>query len=162
MTCTRSSFIKPAETSLPIDAGRERDEFVRIPVKWVWHFGMLHSLRERLLQEQENASSAGTPAGETPRMNPVENTTDEFDHEIALSLLTREHHPLREIDAALQRILAGSYGICEESGTPIPAGRLHVVPWTRYTKEAEGRRKHEGLDLPSNHRPLVQLSLTAA
>lgn len=35
---------------------------------------------------------------------------------------------LAEIDAALERIAAGSYGVCERCGVPIPAGRLMARP----------------------------------
>ena len=131
MTSTLVPSVKPANISRQIDAERDREKIVRIPVKWVWHYGMLHSLRERLLQEQENALTEATQPIEEYSMRPADSATDEFDHEIALSLLTREHHALCEGDAALQRILAGTYGICEESGEPIPAGRLHVAPWIR-------------------------------
>ena len=33
-----------------------------------------------------------------------------------------------EIDAALSRVDAGTYGICESCGNPIPEPRLEVVP----------------------------------
>jgi DnaK suppressor protein len=38
---------------------------------------------------------------------------------------------LSEIEAALQRLEDGSYGICEHCGEPIPWERLDVVPMTR-------------------------------
>ncbi|MCE9519559.1 MAG: TraR/DksA family transcriptional regulator [Verrucomicrobia bacterium] len=124
----------------------KREKVVRIPVRWVWHYGMLHSLRERLLQEQENEMAAAAEPVEPHSMSLADSATDEFDHEMALCLLSRERDALREVDAAIHRILTGTYGICEESGEPIPAGRLHVVPWTRYTKEAQKKREREGLD----------------
>ncbi len=33
-----------------------------------------------------------------------------------------------EIDAAVARVEAGTYGLCEACGKPIPAARLEVVP----------------------------------
>jgi DnaK suppressor protein len=38
---------------------------------------------------------------------------------------------LSEIDAALQRLVDGSYGICERCAEPIPCERLEVLPMTR-------------------------------
>jgi DnaK suppressor protein len=38
---------------------------------------------------------------------------------------------LSEIEAALQRLEDGSYGICEHCGEPIPWERLDVLPMTR-------------------------------
>lgn len=154
MSSSKSPRIRQADASRPLGAERERERIIRIPVKWVWHYGMLHSLRERLLQEQENEMNAVVQPIEAHSLSPADGATDEFDHEMALCLLAHEHNALREIDAAIQRILAGTYGICEESGEPIPAARLHVVPWTRYTKEAQGRRERAGLDLPPGIPPL--------
>jgi DnaK suppressor protein len=44
---------------------------------------------------------------------------------------------LREIDDALARIDAGSYGISERSGQPIGFDRLAAVPWARYGADEE-------------------------
>jgi DnaK suppressor protein len=38
---------------------------------------------------------------------------------------------LSEVDAALQRLVEGSYGICERCAEPIPWERLEVLPMTR-------------------------------
>jgi phage/conjugal plasmid C-4 type zinc finger TraR family protein len=35
---------------------------------------------------------------------------------------------IAEIDAALSRVEAGTYGICESCGNPIPEARLEAVP----------------------------------
>lgn len=45
----------------------------------------------------------------------------------------RSHHEttVREIDAALERMNTGRFGISETSGEPIPFERLDVVPWAR-------------------------------
>jgi RNA polymerase-binding transcription factor DksA len=41
----------------------------------------------------------------------------------------RQH--LREIDAALERLAAGTYGTCESCGSPIPEPRLEARPAAR-------------------------------
>jgi RNA polymerase-binding transcription factor DksA len=38
---------------------------------------------------------------------------------------------IEEIDAALERITKGVYGVCEASGKPIPKERLEALPWAR-------------------------------
>lgn len=134
-----------------------REKVVRIPVRWVWHYGMLHSLRERLLREQEVEMAAVAEPVEPHSMSLADSATDEFDHEMALCLLSRERDALSEVDAAIHRILTGTYGICEESGEPIPSGRLHVVPWTRYTKEAQEKHERAGLDAPRGIPPLKSI-----
>jgi DnaK suppressor protein len=48
----------------------------------------------------------------------------------------RDRRRLAEVEAALQRMDEGSYGICEETGEPIPFARLRAEPTTRWTVEA--------------------------
>jgi RNA polymerase-binding transcription factor DksA len=67
--------------------------------------------------------------------------TDNFDRDFALSVVSSEQEALREIDAAIKRILNGSYGVCEITGEPISEERLEAVPFTRYS--LEGQRQFE-------------------
>jgi RNA polymerase-binding transcription factor DksA len=50
--------------------------------------------------------------------------------------LALEEGMLVEIDAALERIREGTYGMCELTGKTIPDERLRALPWTRFTREA--------------------------
>ncbi len=67
--------------------------------------------------------------------------TDTFDQSLALDLAASQRGLLKEIDDALARIEAGTYGICEEMGKPIGVERLRHTPWARYCIEAA--RLHE-------------------
>lgn len=58
--------------------------------------------------------------------------TDNYEMENTLGLMDSERRLLMEIDDALARIEAGTYGICEGNEEPIPKGRLHAIPWARY------------------------------
>ncbi len=40
---------------------------------------------------------------------------------------------VKQVDAALEKIENGTYGICEGTGKPIPEARLNAIPWTPYT-----------------------------
>lgn len=51
-------------------------------------------------------------------------------------LVDHARERLREVDAALVRMTDGTYGICEETGDPIPFARLQIEPTTRYTVDA--------------------------
>jgi RNA polymerase-binding transcription factor DksA len=51
----------------------------------------------------------------------------ERDFDLALSAQARQQ--VEEIDAALARIDAGTYGLCRVSGLPIPKERLRAIPW---------------------------------
>jgi DnaK suppressor protein len=47
---------------------------------------------------------------------------------LAFSLQERESAELIAIDAALQRIADGSFGLCVDCGASIPTARLHAAP----------------------------------
>ena len=46
---------------------------------------------------------------------------------------------IEEIDAALERIEKGTYGVCEYSGQPIPKERLKAIPYARERVEFKTR-----------------------
>ncbi len=58
--------------------------------------------------------------------------TDNFDREFAANLLSSEQDVLYEINEALRRVDAGSFGVCESSGKQIEKERLEVLPFARY------------------------------
>jgi len=63
--------------------------------------------------------------------------TDNFDRDFALSLVSNEQEALAEIEAAINRIHKGTYGVCEVTGNPIDKERLLAVPFTRNSAEAQ-------------------------
>jgi RNA polymerase-binding protein DksA len=65
--------------------------------------------------------------------------SDTYEQDFMLGLAETERKFLREIDAALQRIEDGTYGICQMTGEPIPEARLEAKPWAMYTIEAARR-----------------------
>lgn len=52
-------------------------------------------------------------------------------------LLERTKRYIRQINAALERIENGTYGICVATGKPISKDRLEAVPHTRYSIAAK-------------------------
>lgn len=76
--------------------------------------------------------------GESPPQVPcdmAESASDAWMRCCALCLLCSEQTILHEIDAALERIENGVYGICEVTGKLISKARLRAIPWTRYCIE---------------------------
>src|ERR1700690_3629936 len=47
---------------------------------------------------------------------------------------TVQRATIKEIEAALERLDEGSYGICDECGNDITEGRLKIVPFAKYCK----------------------------
>ena len=64
-------------------------------------------------------------------VNTVEDGTDAFERQFALSLVTSENDALHEIDEALRRIEGGEYGVCEGCGEIIEEPRLKALPFVR-------------------------------
>jgi len=56
--------------------------------------------------------------------------TDNFEQEFTLSLMESEEATLENIEAALERIEDGTYGLCEECGVKIPRKRLDAIPYS--------------------------------
>jgi RNA polymerase-binding protein DksA len=61
--------------------------------------------------------------------------TENFDQEFTLGLIENEQLTLDQIQDALRRIEAGSYGRCEECSAPIAKPRLQALPYTPYCIE---------------------------
>jgi RNA polymerase-binding transcription factor DksA len=115
-----------------------------VNAKWVWHHRVLLGVRERLLKERSEQLAKAAEPIEPHSMDIADSATDEFDHDLALSELSAEQDALFEVEEALKRILHGTYGLCEETGKPIPEERLKAVPWARFAREVEARLETEG------------------
>jgi RNA polymerase-binding transcription factor DksA len=65
--------------------------------------------------------------------------TDTMQQELDASNATRVSRELGEIDAALERLYQSpdKFGVCEDTGKPIPFARLDIIPWAR-TCEPDG------------------------
>jgi RNA polymerase-binding transcription factor DksA len=115
-----------------------------IPPQWAKHYRRLLSLRARLEAERREQALAACQPLENYSMDMADAATDEFDHDVVLCLLSAEQDALYEIDAALKRIAAGTYGVCELSGKRIPKARLHALPWTRFAEDVERQLELKG------------------
>ncbi len=51
---------------------------------------------------------------------------------------------LKEVDAALQRIVTGEYGLCIDCGKPIEPKRLEAVPWTPFCLQDQEKHDAQG------------------
>ncbi|MFC6345474.1 TraR/DksA family transcriptional regulator, partial [Nocardioides hankookensis] len=57
-----------------------------------------------------------------------EGATIAFERSQAGALVHQAEEQLREVDAALERVAQGTYGVCAVCGEEIPPGRLEVRP----------------------------------
>jgi DnaK suppressor protein len=64
--------------------------------------------------------------------------------ELQDNLVVHDDERLGNIERALQRIDAGTYGLSAASGKPIPMERLKAFPEALYTEEEQGQREKSG------------------
>jgi RNA polymerase-binding transcription factor DksA len=63
--------------------------------------------------------------------HPADQASETFEREKDLSILERLEADLAEIEAALQRVDDGTYGLDEVTGEPIDPERLEALPTAR-------------------------------
>jgi RNA polymerase-binding protein DksA len=83
---------------------------------------------------QHEGSSSGDSADDADAM---------FDAEMNFSLADNERDIVRQIDNALARIDAGSYGLCEVCGKVIEPERLRVLPYATLCLDDQRKREQE-------------------
>lgn len=69
---------------------------------------------------------------ETTDNHIAETATVTLDREIDYTLEENSEHVLSEIEGALERIEAGTYGTCVNCGKPIAEERLAAIPWATH------------------------------
>jgi RNA polymerase-binding protein DksA len=75
--------------------------------------------------------------------HPAETASATLDREIDYTLEENSEHVLAEIDSALARIQAGTYGICRTCGQPISEERLEAIPYATQCIDCK-RREERG------------------
>ena len=98
----------------------------------------LEQLKEQLTikrQELTNSIDAFSKVIESRQDCDVLNVGDSASfneaHDRAVTMSNHQKETIEEIDAALDRLQEGRYGISETNGEPIPLARLLIVPWAR-------------------------------
>ena len=125
----------------PADVMSDKD----VPEKYKRYYRLLLDLRTHLTEGIERHSeetlkrSAKEDTGDLSSygQHMADAGTDTFDRDFALSMVASEQEALSEIDAAIKRVHAGTYGVCEITQKPIAKERLLAVPFTRHSAEAQ-------------------------
>jgi DnaK suppressor protein len=107
----------------------------------------LEEMREELVRMR-----GGLEEDQRDRAENEGDMTENDSGDMSQSLFTREldatveqtvDNRLQYVDRALQKVEEGTYGVCDDTGEPIPKGRLDAVPEAIYTVEAQQRREKE-------------------
>ena len=109
---------------------RQREYFRRKLVSW----------REAVIRES-GVTLRHLKAGIEPEPDPGDRAHIESERQIELRSRERGRKLIGKIDTALERLDAGSYGYCEETGDAIALGRLEARPIATLCVEAQERHE---------------------
>ncbi len=111
----KKSFTKPFLKKQEAELLSEREKYTRSAISYKEEADSLVLDREPGdVQFDEESGEGDTLAVERER---------------DLALSAQAQQAVDEIDQALERLANGVYGICVESGLPIPKERLEAIPW---------------------------------
>ncbi len=106
----------------------------------------LLELKEELLRIQRGMEEDEQDLGETQGDTQADSgdmSADMFTREMDASIGEQADRRLGEVGRALQKIEDGTYGLSDDSGEPIPRGRLDAVPEAIRTVEEQQRFERE-------------------
>lgn len=75
--------------------------------------------------------------GDTNTADPADAAFEAVGDEMASALAEFDARELTQIQRALARLKAGTYGLCENCGEKIPVARLNALPYTPYCIECQ-------------------------
>jgi DnaK suppressor protein len=131
----------PRPVLLPkIEATQAPSKFRREYRRWK---DLLITLRHRLLAEGSHLEEEGLKAleQEVSVDHMADFGSDSSEQETTLQLIESNSLSVRDVDDALKRIDAGTYGLCEDCEQLIPSARLSVLPHARFCISCQSKRE---------------------
>ena len=104
----------------------------------------LESVRQAADRLRAGAQEASERELSSADQHPAELATETIERELDHSVVQHALAELTEIEAALQRLDAGKYGLCEGCGQPISEARLEALPAARYCVEDQAKLGRNG------------------
>lgn len=109
------------------------------PERMEYFRNLLQERINELLGEADRTRNVMTGTGASPFPDPTDRATLETERNFTLRIRDRERKLIMKIREALERIDAGTYGICEICGGPISEKRLIARPVTTMCIECKSR-----------------------
>ena len=115
----------------------------------VLDIGILAELRDALVKKRAELMAVSTGTRPLPAAADVnsrqgdlaDQATGNNEVHIQLKLKQTDAKILQAIEEALQRVEAGTFGLCRDCGQPIADARLHAIPWTRVCIKCKEKQK---------------------
>jgi len=92
---------------------------------------------EQLISTADSVSSGADERKSTVDHHPGDAASDKQLKKTTYTLLEKQRDKKEKIVAALERIDAGTYGICLATGKPIQKERLEAIPYAMHTVDAK-------------------------
>ncbi|MBV9950161.1 MAG: TraR/DksA family transcriptional regulator [Myxococcales bacterium] len=98
--------------------------------------------RDRLREDHAQSLSPLREPGE-PFADAMDSAESSLEQHEALGRSARDRRLLVEVEHAIEKIQAGTYGVSEVSGEPLGYARLEAVPWARLSTEEQELAERE-------------------
>jgi DnaK suppressor protein len=99
----------------------------------------LEELIDDYERELEEARLTESSSDRSPDPGNAEASSMKLEYAKELSIEQNTLDLLRKVDRALERVEAGTYGLCESCGNAIPVERLDVLPYSTLCVECASR-----------------------
>ena len=107
----------------------------------------LEALRDELVRMQhemeDDERERGEAEGDFTEHDSGDQSLSMFTREIDATVGEQAARRLEDVNRALEKIEEETYGICDDTGEPIPRGRLEAMPEAIRTVEAQERFERE-------------------
>lgn len=94
-------------------------------------------MRREVMQEVQNAAAACRELGQDGVPDIGDMSSQTYSRDVLLNLSEGQRQKIRDIDAALDRLAGGEYGVCLRCGEEIAPKRMEVRPFSRYCVECK-------------------------
>ncbi len=108
---------------------------------------LLKTIREALVSQRNqllnvvHSTQAQLAEKETGLADVSDRASGGFEDELAMGLMRIEAAQIEDIEAAIERIDVGTYGVCVDCGKVIPRKRLEVLPFAQRCLDCEGTKE---------------------
>ena len=113
----------------------QKEKFMNAKMKEYFKQKLLSWKNELLKESSQTLNNLQSDNEAKPDI--TDRASEEIDRSFELRTRDRERKLINKINSALQRIVDGSYGYCEETGEPIGLKRLEARPVATLSIEAQ-------------------------
>ena len=113
----------------------QKEKFMNAKMKEYFKQKLLSWKNELLKESSQTLNNLQSDNEAKPDI--TDRASEEIDRSFELRTRDRERKLINKINSALQRIVDGSYGYCEETGEPIGLKRLEARPVATLSLEAQ-------------------------